>query len=108
MAVKLKIKKGDNVVVISGEFKGQKGEVKSVEIAKNRAIVDGVNIIKKHTKPSAKHPDGGIIEMEAPIHISNLMVLSPKSGTASRVGKKRDEDTGKLIRYSKKNEEIFK
>lgn len=103
--IKLKIKKGDSVVVISGENKGQKGTVKSVDKAKMRAIVDGVNMIKRHTKPSAKHPEGGIIEKEAPIHISNLMVLSKDSGT--RIGRKIDE-SGKLVRYSKKNGEIIK
>lgn len=103
--IKLKIKKGDNVVVISGENKGQKGTVKSVDKVKMRAVVDGVNIIKRHTKPSAKHPEGGIIEKEAPVHISNLMVLSKDAGT--RIGRKKDE-SGKLVRYSKKNGEIIK
>lgn len=103
--IKLKIKKGDNVVVISGENKGQKGTVKSVDKVKMRAVVDGVNIIKRHTKPSAKHPEGGIIEKEAPVHISNLMVLS--KDTATRIGRKKDE-SGKLVRYSKKNGEIIK
>jgi large subunit ribosomal protein L24 len=107
MAVKLKIRKGDKVIVIAGEHKGQKGSVKSVDRAKLRAIVDGVNMIKKHTKPSAKNPEGGIIEKEAPIHISNLMLLSPKGDTPTRVGRKRDE-SGKLVRYSKKNGETIK
>lgn len=108
MSVKLKIKKGDNVVVISGEHKGKQGEVKSVSREKMRAVVDGVNKIKRHTKPSAKFPEGGIIEKEAPIHISNLMLLSPKGGKATRVGRKKDETTGKLVRYSKKTAEILK
>lgn len=107
MAVKLKIKRGDNVIVIAGEHKGQKGQVKSVDRAKMRAIVDGVNMVKKHTKPSPKHPEGGIIEMEAPIHISNLMFVNSK-GEASRVGRKKDESTGKSVRYSKKNGETIK
>jgi large subunit ribosomal protein L24 len=107
MAVKLKIKRGDNVIVIAGEHKGQKGEVKSVDRAKMRAIVDGVNMIKKHTKPSPKHPEGGIIEKEAPIHISNLMFVNSK-GEASRIGRKKEESTGKIIRYSKKNGETIK
>lgn len=107
MAVKLKIKKGDNVIVIAGEHKGQKGQVKSVDRVKLRAIVDGVNMIKKHTKPSPKHPEGGIIEKEAPIHISNLMYVNSK-GEASRVGRKREESTGKIVRYSKKNGETIK
>jgi large subunit ribosomal protein L24 len=107
MAVKLKIKKGDQVVVIAGENKGQKGEVKSVDRVKMRAIVDGVNMIKRHTKPSAKYPEGGIIEKEAPIHISNLMYLTPK-GVASRIGRKKDQTSGKIVRYSKKNGETIK
>ena len=107
MAVKLKIKRGDNVIVISGENKGQKGEVKSVDRVKMRAIVDGVNMIKRHTKPSAKHPEGGIIEKEAPIHLSNLMFVNSK-GEASRLGRKKDEASGKIVRYSKKNGETIK
>ncbi len=107
MAIKLKIKKGDNVIVIAGEHKGQKGTVKSVDRAKMRAIVDGVNMIKRHTKPSAKHPEGGIIEKEAPVHISNLMYVNGK-GEATRLGRKRDEASGKIVRYSKKNGEIIK
>ncbi len=107
MAVKLKIKRGDNVIVIAGEHKGQKGQVKSVDRIKMRAIVDGVNMIKKHTKPSPKHPDGGIIEKEAPIHISNLMYVNSK-GETSRVGRRREETTGKIERYSKKNGETIK
>lgn len=107
MAVKLKIKKGDNVIVIAGEHKKQKGVVKSVDRVKMRAIVDGVNMIKRHTKPSAKHPEGGIIEKEAPIHISNLMYLTPK-GEATRLGRKKDEATGKIVRYTKNNGETIK
>jgi large subunit ribosomal protein L24 len=106
MAVKLKIKKGDNVIVIAGEHKGQKGRVKSVDRVKMRIVVDGVNMIKKHTKPSPKHPEGGIIEKEAPIHISNLMLVNSK-GEATRVGRKREE-SGKIVRYSKKNGETIK
>ena len=107
MAIKLKIKRGDNVIVIAGEHKGKKGEVKSVDKIKMRAIVDGVNMIKRHTKPSAKHPEGGIIEKEAPIHLSNLMFVNSK-GEATRVGRKEDESTGKIVRYSKKNGETIK
>lgn len=106
MAVKLKIKKGDTVVVTSGTKRGKQGVVKSVEIEKNRAIVEGVNMVKKHTKPSAKFPQGGIIEKEAPIHISNLMLVEPKSGKPSRVGRKVVD--GKIVRYTKKNNEILK
>ena len=108
MSIKFKIKKGENVIVISGEHKGQKGIVKLVDRTKMRAVIDGVNMIKRHTKPSAKFPEGGIIEKEAPIHISNLMLLSPKGATPTRVGRKKDESTGKIVRYSKKNGEIIK
>jgi large subunit ribosomal protein L24 len=106
MAVKLKLKKGDKVVVISGENKGQQGVILSVDRVKTRAVVEGVNMISKHTKPSAKFPDGGIIKKEAPLHVSNLMLLSPKNGTASRVGRKLEE--GKIVRYVKKTGEILK
>lgn len=108
MTVKVKIKKGDKVVVISGEHKGQQGTVMSVDREKNRAVVEDVNMISKHTKPSAKFPEGGIIKTAAPINISNLMLLSPKSGTASRVGRQKDETTGKLVRVVKKTGEILK
>lgn len=106
MAVKLKLKKGDKVVVISGEHKGQQGVILSVDREKNRATVEGVNMISRHTKPSAQFPDGGIIKKEAPIHISNLMLLTPKNGTASRVGRKIED--GKIVRYAKKTGEILK
>ncbi|MGM0565561.1 MAG: 50S ribosomal protein L24 [Bacteroidota bacterium] len=107
MATKLHIKKGDNVKVISGESKGQQGRVLSIEKEKNRAIVEGVNVVKKHTKPNAENPKGGIISKEAPVHISNLMVVDA-SGNATRVGRKKDENTGKSIRYSKKTGEEIK
>jgi large subunit ribosomal protein L24 len=106
MAVKLKLKKGDKVVVISGEHKGQQGVILSVDREKKRATVEGVNMISRHTKPSAQFPDGGIIKKEAPIHISNLMLLTPKNGTASRVGRKIED--GKIVRYAKKTGEILK
>lgn len=106
MAVKLKLKKGDKVVVISGEHKGQQGVILSVDREKNRATVEGVNMISRHTKPSAQFPDGGIIKKEAPIHISNLMLLTPKNGIASRVGRKVED--GKIVRYAKKTGEILK
>lgn len=107
MATKLHIKKGDNVKVVSGESKGQQGRVLSIEKDKNRAIVEGVNVVKKHTKPNAENPKGGIISKEAPVHISNLMVVDA-SGNATRVGRKKDENTGKSIRYSKKTGEEIK
>jgi len=107
MSKKFHIKKGDNVLVISGESKGQEGKVLEVLTSKDRAIVEGVNIIAKHTKPNAKHPEGGIIKQEAPVHISNLMVIDPANGKPTRIGRKRNE-AGKLVRYSKKSGEEIK
>jgi large subunit ribosomal protein L24 len=107
MQKKLHIKKGDTVQVISGEDVGKKGRVLEIIRKKDRAIVEGVNIIKKHTKPNTEHPNGGIVEKEAPIHISNLMLVDPKTGKATRVGRRLNED-GKLIRYSKKSGEEIK
>jgi large subunit ribosomal protein L24 len=95
------------VVVISGNYKGKKGRVLEVIRKSSRAIVEGVNIMKKHTKPNAESPQGGIVEKEAPIHISNLMLADPKSGEATRIGRRLD-DKGKLIRYSKKSGEEIK
>ncbi len=107
MQKKLHIKKGDSVVVISGNYKGQKGRVLEIIRKSNRAIVEGVNIIKKHTKPNAESPQGGIIEKEASIHISNLMFEDPKTKSATRIGR-RLNDKGKLVRYSKKSGEEIK
>ena len=107
MSVKLHIKKGDQVQVIAGDSKGQQGKVLKVEVSKLRAIVEGVNLCKKATKPNAQNPQGGIIEKEAPIHISNLQVIDPKSGKPTRVGRKLD-DKGKLVRYAKKSGEEIK
>ena len=87
MSVKLHIKKGDMVQVIAGDNKGKQGKVLKVEVSKQRAIVEGVNICKKATKPNAQNPQGGIIEKETPIHVSNLMVLDPKSGKPTKVGR---------------------
>ncbi len=101
MPTKLHIKKGDTVKVLAGDSKGQQGKVLKVEISKLRAIVEGVNLVSKHTKPNAKTPQGGIVKKEAAIHISNLMVLDSK-GVASRTGRKLDSK-GKLVRYSKKS-----
>jgi large subunit ribosomal protein L24 len=97
--VKLKIKKGDNVTVIAGVDKGKKGRVLEVLIAENRVIVEGVNMVSKHTKPNAKHPQGGIIKQEAPIQISNLMV-NDAEGNPTKVGRRMGEK-GKLVRYAK-------
>ncbi len=107
MASKLHIKKGDTVVVIAGESKGQQGKVLSMQVEKQRAIVEGVNLVSKHTKPNAKNTQGGIVKQEAPIHVSNLMLVEPATGKATRVGRKLNED-GKLVRYSKKSGEEIK
>ena len=104
---KLHIKKGDTVYVLSGEDKGKQGRVLSVQVTKQRAIVEGVNIVTKSTKPSAKHPQGGLIKMEAPIHISNLSLLDPTSGKPTRIGFRKDEK-GVTVRYSKKSGEEIK
>lgn len=104
---KLHIKKGDTVRVIAGESKGAEGTVRKVFTDKNRAIVEGDDIKKmsKHSKPNAANPNGGIVKEEAPIHISNLMVIDGK-GNATRTGRKLD-DTGKKVRYSKKSGEVI-
>lgn len=99
--VKLKIKAGDQIVVLAGADRGKEGEVVKVFPKKNRAIVQGVNMIKKHTKPSAQNPQGGIIETEASIHISNLALIDPETGKATRVGYKIED--GKKVRVSKKS-----
>ena len=107
MSVKLHIKKGDMVQVMAGDSKGQQGKVLEVQVAKSRAIVEGVNLVSKHTKPDAKNPQGGIVKKEAPIHISNLLLLDPKGGKPTRVGRK-ETDKGKLVRYAKKSGEEIK
>ena len=96
---KLHIKKGDTVYVNAGNYKGETGKVLSVDPSKDRAIVEGVNIVKKHTKPNAKNPQGGIVSQEAPIHVSNLQLIDPKSGKPTRVGYRMDGD--KKVRYAK-------
>jgi len=107
MQKKLHIKKGDTVMVITGESKGQKGRVLSVDRTKDKAFVEGVNMVSKHTKPNSKAPQGGIIKKEAPIHLSNLMLIDPASGKPTRVGKRLNEKN-KLVRYSKKSGEEIK
>ena len=94
-------------MVITGESKGQKGRVLEINRDKNKAIVEGVNMVSKHTKPNAKAPQGGIIKKEAPVHISNLMLIDPTSGKPTRIGKKLNEKS-KLVRYSKKSGEEIK
>jgi len=100
---KLKIKSGDTVRVIAGENKGQEGKVTKVVIEKNRAFVEGVNMISKHTKPSAQNPQGGIVKKEASIHISNLMLV--ENGETTRVGYRMED--GKKVRFSKKSEKAI-
>ena len=101
---KLKIKSGDTVRVIAGDHKGQEGKVQKVLREKNKAIVEGINMISKHEKPSASNPQGGIKEKEAPIHVSNLALID-KNGKTTRVGY-REED-GKKVRFSKKSNEVI-
>ena len=104
---KLHIKKGDTVYVNAGDDKGKTGRVLEVQIAKRRAIVEGVNIVTKSTKPNAKYPQGGLVKIEAPVHISNLNVLDPKTGKPTRIGRRKNE-AGKSVRYSKKSGEEIK
>ena len=104
---KLHIKKGDTVYVNAGNDKGKTGRVLRVLVSKNRAVVEGLNMVSKSAKPSAKHPQGGIIKMEAPIHVSNLNLLDPKSDKPTRVGRRKNEE-GKTVRYSKKSGEEIK
>ena len=104
---KLHIKKGDTVIVNAGDNKGQTGKVVKVLVSKNRAVVEGVNMVSKSQKPSAKNPQGGIVKVEAPIHISNLNVVDPKTGKPTRIGRRLNEN-GKLVRYAKKSGEEIK
>lgn len=101
---KLKIKSGDTVVVTAGEHKGSEGKVMKVLIEKNKAIVEGVNMVSKHEKPSASNPQGGIAKKEAPIHISNLSLVDPKTGKATRIGYKMED--GKKVRFSKQSNQV--
>lgn len=104
---KIKIKKGDLVKVIAGNSKGVQGKVLQILVDANRAVVEGANIVKKHTKPSAANPNGGIIEKEAAIHISNIALIDPKTGVPTRVGRRVNAD-GKIVRYAKKSGEEIK
>lgn len=105
MQPKLHIKKGDTVKVLAGESKGHQGKVLKVFLKDNKALVEGANIVSKHTKPNAQNTQGGIVKKEAPIHISNLMVVDG-AGNATRIGRKLEGD--KLVRYSKKSGEVIK
>ncbi len=103
---KLHIRKGDLVKVISGDSKGQEGKVLEIIAESRRAIVEKVNLVSKHTKPNAQNTQGGIVKQEATIDLSNLMLVDPKSGKATRIGRK--EVDGKLVRYAKKSGEVIK
>jgi large subunit ribosomal protein L24 len=103
---KLHIKTGDTVKVIAGDDKGKTGKVLSVDTEKRKAIIEGLNMITKHVKPTAAKPQGGIEKKEASLHISNLMLVDPKTGEATRTGRKVNEN-GKLVRFSKKTGEVI-
>jgi large subunit ribosomal protein L24 len=103
--IKLKIKSGDIVRVIAGDHKGAEGKVLKVDREKNKAIVEGVNMVSKHTKPSAKSPQGGIVKKEAPIQISNISLIDPKTKETTRVGIKVEGD--KKVRFSKKSNQVL-
>jgi large subunit ribosomal protein L24 len=107
MNKKLHIKRGDTVYVNSGESKGKQGRVLEVIRKDNKAIVEGINMVSKHTKPNAQYPQGGIIKMEAPVHLSNLMLVDGSTGEPTRIGR-RLNDGGKLVRYSKNSGEEIK
>jgi large subunit ribosomal protein L24 len=102
---KFHVKKGDNVMVIAGSSKGKSGVISKVLVSQNRAVIESVNMVTKHVKPTNNNP-GGIVNIEAPIHLSNIMLIDPKSGKPTRTGRK--EVDGKLVRYSKKSGEIIK
>ena len=106
MAVKLKIKKGDTVRVISGDAKGQEGKIVSIDRESFRAIVEGVNMVSKHTKPTSANPQGGIVKKEASMNISNLMLVI--NGKTTKVGRKLDTKTNKIVRFAKKSGEVIK
>lgn len=103
--IKLKIKSGDVVKVIAGDHKGAEGKVLRVLREKNKAVVEGVNMVSKHTKPSAKNPQGGIVKKEAPIHVSNIALIDPKTKSVTRVGVKVEGD--KKVRVSKKSNQVL-
>ncbi len=109
--MKIKLKKGDLVQVIAGDSRlseNNQGKILSIDKAKGRAIVEGVNLVSKSTKPNAKNTQGGIVKQESSIHISNLMLVEASTGKPTRVGKKLDEKSNSLVRYSKKSGEVIK
>jgi large subunit ribosomal protein L24 len=110
MKTKIKLKKGDMVRLLSGNYRGQEGKILALDTARYRAFVEGVNIVHRHTKPNQnkQSPKGGIIKKEASVHISNLMLIEPGTGKATRTGRRIDEKTGKSERYSKKSGETVK
>lgn len=103
---KLHVKKGDQVVVLTGKDKGKKGRILEAYPSEQRVLIEGVNIVKRHTKPNATNQQGGIIEKEAPIHVSNVAIVDPKTGGATRIGKKILND-GTKVRYAKKSGEVL-
>jgi large subunit ribosomal protein L24 len=105
MMTKLKVKSGDLVRVIAGDHKGEEGKIVTIQREKNKAIVEGVNMVSKHTKPSATNPQGGIVKKEAAIHISNLSLIDPKSNETTKVGFKQEGD--KKVRFSKKSNQVL-
>lgn len=105
-ATKLKIRRGDSVIVIAGNSKGKTGSVISVDTEKKRVLVEGVNMVTRHTKPNAQNPNGGMVKKEAYIDVCKVMLVDPKTGKPTRVGRKEDSK-GKLVRYSKKSGEVI-
>jgi large subunit ribosomal protein L24 len=107
MKPKYKIKKGDQVQVLSGNYKGKKGKVIFMDLKKGTALVEGINLVSRHTKPNSKNPQGCIVKKEAPVNVSNLALLDA-AGNPTLVGRTLDEKTGKLVRISKKSKEVIK
>ena len=105
---KLHIKKGDNVRIIAGDDKGKEGRVLKVLVKEQKALVEGYNMVSKSVKPNAKNPQGGIVKQEAPIHISNLSLIDPKSGKPTRIGRRESADGRTFVRYAKKSGEEIK